>query len=213
VTPRDFIHRLISHSVIESVLEQLVTWAAAALEMSSNQPVLPHVIIALNASDLDIDELQWDPDVATASVLESLSRTVFKNAIFKKYAQFWRERQRQIETVQQLIESYYTTIRVRVLAIMALYCADVLRLSVFQQRSAQLWSKPKSEVCTLTSPLPARWQEIGRPDSVCYSTPRNSNPICSVHLITLPPLLIALSTSYKPHSPTAQFRWILVVTY
>jgi hypothetical protein len=181
------------------VLEQLVTWAAAALEMSSNQPVLPHVIIALNASDLDIDELQWDP--------------VFKNAIFKKYAQFWRERQRQIETVQQLIESYYTTIRVRVLAIVALYCADVLRLSVFQQRSAQLWSKPKSEVCTLTSPLPARWQEIGRPDSVCYSMPRNSNPICSVHLITLPPLLIALSTSYKPHSPTAQFRWILVVTY
>lgn len=92
VTLKDFIQHLISHSVIESVLEQLVTWAAAALEMFSNEPVLSHVIIALNASDLDIDELQWDPDVATASVLESLSRTVFKNAIFKKYAQFWRER-------------------------------------------------------------------------------------------------------------------------
>lgn len=181
--------------------------------MSSNQPVLPHVIIALNASDLDIDELQWDPDVATESVLESLSRTVFKNAIFKKYAQFLRERQRQIETVQQLIESYYTTIRVIVLAIVTLYSADVFRLSVFQQRSAQLWSKPKSEVFTLTSPLPVRWQEIERPNSVCYSTPRNSNPICSVHLITLPPLLTALSTSYKPRSLRAQFRWILVGTY
>jgi hypothetical protein len=69
VTLKDSIQQLISHSVIESVLEQLVTWAAAALEMPSNQPVLPHVIIALNASDLDIDELQWDPDVATESVL------------------------------------------------------------------------------------------------------------------------------------------------
>lgn len=99
--------------MIESVLEQLVTWAAAALEMSSNQPVLPHVIIALNASDIDIDEGQWNSDVATSSVLESLSRTVFKNATFKKYAQFWRERQRQIESVEQLIESYYSSIRVR----------------------------------------------------------------------------------------------------
>ncbi|UPX14192.1 uncharacterized protein EKO05_0004682 [Ascochyta rabiei] len=98
--------------VVESVLEQLVTWAAAALEMSSNQPVLPHVIIALNASENDIDESQWDPDTATLSILESLSRTVFKNATFKKYSQFWRERQRQIESVEQLILSYYSSIRV-----------------------------------------------------------------------------------------------------
>ncbi|KAF9697343.1 hypothetical protein EKO04_005060 [Ascochyta lentis] len=98
--------------VVESVLEQLVTWAAAALEMSSNQPVLPHVIIVLNASENDIDESQWDSDTATLSVLESLSRTVFKNATFKKYAQFWRERQRQIENVEQLILSYYSSIRV-----------------------------------------------------------------------------------------------------
>ena len=94
--------------------------------MSSNQPVLPHVIIALNASDLDIDELQWDPDIATASVLGSLSRTVFKNAVFKKYAQFWRERQRQIETVQQLIQSYYTTIRVRLSAMVTNYLLTYL---------------------------------------------------------------------------------------
>ncbi|KAJ4355214.1 hypothetical protein N0V95_003109 [Ascochyta clinopodiicola] len=80
--------------------------------MSSNQPVLPHVIIALNASENYIDESQWDPDTATSSILESLSRTVFKNATFKKYAQFWRERQRQIESVEQLILSYYSSIRV-----------------------------------------------------------------------------------------------------
>jgi hypothetical protein len=100
---------------IEDVLEHLVNWADAALETSSNQPVLPHVIIALNASENNIDEQLWDPDFATFTVLESLSRTVFKNTTFKKYAQFWRERKRQIETVTQLIRSYYSSIQVRAL--------------------------------------------------------------------------------------------------
>lgn len=80
--------------------------------MSSNQPVLPHVIIALNASENSIDPKLWDPDVATSTVLESMSRTVFQNRTFKKYAQFWRERKRPIETVSQLIRSYYSSIKV-----------------------------------------------------------------------------------------------------
>jgi hypothetical protein len=98
---------------IEDVLEHLVNWADAALETSSNQPVLPHVIIALNASENNIDEQLWDPEFATSTVLESLSRTVFQNTIFKRYAQFWRERKRLIETVSQLIRSYYSSIKVR----------------------------------------------------------------------------------------------------
>lgn len=89
-----------------------MVWAVAALETSSNQPVLPHVIIALNASENNIDEELWDPEVATSTVLDSLSRTVFKNTTFKKHAQFWRERKRPIETVSQLIRSYYSSIKV-----------------------------------------------------------------------------------------------------
>jgi hypothetical protein len=90
-----------------------VEWAAAALEMSSNQPVLPHVIIVLNATENEIEEWQWDPDRATAAVLESIAKTTFQNATFQKYARFWRERKRAIETVEQLILSYYSSIRVR----------------------------------------------------------------------------------------------------
>jgi GTPase SAR1 family protein len=98
--------------VIESVLERLVDWAAAALEKSSNQPVLPHAIIAFNASENNIPEELWDVDHATEALLESLSRTVYQNATFKKYAQFWRERDRQIESVQELVLSYYSSLRV-----------------------------------------------------------------------------------------------------
>lgn len=84
-----------------------------ALETSSNQPTLPHAIIVLNASENDIDESEWDLDNATTKVLESLSRTVYKNAVFKKYAQFWRERKKEIETVEQLMLSYYSSVRVQ----------------------------------------------------------------------------------------------------
>lgn len=89
-----------------------MNWAAAALETSSNQPVLPHAIILLNASDNDIDPGLWDVQTATSRLLDSLSRTVFKSPVFKKYAQFWRERHRRIETVEDLLLSYYSSISV-----------------------------------------------------------------------------------------------------
>ncbi|KAL8689851.1 MAG: hypothetical protein Q9218_004571 [Villophora microphyllina] len=98
--------------VIESVLEKLVTWAAAALEKSSNQPVLPHAIVVLNASENDIDPALWDVDTATERLLQSLSESVSQNAAFKKYALFWKERSRNIRTVEDLLLSYYSSFRV-----------------------------------------------------------------------------------------------------
>ena len=87
-------------------------WAAAALEKSSNQPVLPHAIIVFNASENNINPELWSTRKATTDVLESLSKTVHQNATFKKYAQFWRERHRQIETIDQLLHAYYSSVRV-----------------------------------------------------------------------------------------------------
>ena len=86
--------------------------STAALEKSSNQPVLPHAIIVLNASENDLDPALWDIGTSTSRLLENLSRTVFQNATFKKYAQFWRERNRSIETVEQLLHSYYRSVKV-----------------------------------------------------------------------------------------------------
>ena len=87
-------------------------WAAAALEKSSNQPALPHAIVVLNASENDIDQSLWDIPTATSSLFESLSRTVFHNDTFRKCAQFWRDRSRPIETVEQLLYSYYASVKV-----------------------------------------------------------------------------------------------------
>jgi hypothetical protein len=102
---------LISFRTIEGVVEKLVEWAAAALEKSSNQPVLPHGIIVLNASANSTEPRLWDPDVATNELLKSLSKTVFHDK-FKNYAKFWRERQRPIDTVEELLQCYYSSIKV-----------------------------------------------------------------------------------------------------
>ncbi|KAF1349168.1 hypothetical protein BDV97DRAFT_370365 [Delphinella strobiligena] len=101
-----------SYRVVEGVLVRLVNWAAAALEKSSNQPVLPHAIIALNASENGLSPELWDVDTATERLMQEMSRTVYQNEDFKKFAQFWRERGRYIETVEQLLFSYYSSIKV-----------------------------------------------------------------------------------------------------
>lgn len=97
---------------MEPVLERLVTWAAAALKKSCNDPILPHAIIALKASENGVPEELWDVEHATADLTEPLSRTVYHNATLKIHAQFWRERGRPIETLQDLLLSYYSSLRV-----------------------------------------------------------------------------------------------------
>lgn len=44
--------------------------------------------------------------------MKSLSQTVTQNATFKKYAVFWKERNRTIRTVEELLLSYYSSVRV-----------------------------------------------------------------------------------------------------
>lgn len=97
--------------VIEHVFERLVQWAAAAIETSSNQPVLPHAIIALNASEHDLDDNRWDVLDSTESILHDLGQTVNYNVTFKKLAQFWRERGKAINSLVDLILCYYSSIQ------------------------------------------------------------------------------------------------------
>jgi hypothetical protein len=99
-------------SVVEHVFERLVNWAAAAIETSSNQPVLPHAIIVLNATENDIDPIFWDVNVNTNVILDDLAKTVNQNETFKKYAQTWRQRGKTIDTLEQLLLSYYSSLQV-----------------------------------------------------------------------------------------------------
>lgn len=97
---------------LEEVLQRLVEWADAALEKSSNQPVLPHAIIALNQSRYDIKSELWDVDSATDTHLDSVSLDLKNHPVFKQQVEFWNDRGREINTVGQLVRSYYSSIRV-----------------------------------------------------------------------------------------------------
>ncbi|ORX97103.1 hypothetical protein BCR34DRAFT_524516 [Clohesyomyces aquaticus] len=98
--------------VIESVFEQLIDWAAVALETSSNQPALPHAIILLNGCELDVDDRSWDVETATRNLLDALSHTINLNPTFQKYAQYWEERNKDITTVEELMMCYYSSLKI-----------------------------------------------------------------------------------------------------
>lgn len=93
---------------IEDVVEQLITWADAVIETSSNQPVLPHAIIVLNFYNNKDGQL-WDVTASTTSLLNNVRASVSENPTLKKYAEKLGYR---INTAESLLLSYYSSIRV-----------------------------------------------------------------------------------------------------
>ncbi|KAI1771432.1 hypothetical protein F4818DRAFT_454557 [Hypoxylon cercidicola] len=98
--------------VIEHVFERLIQWAVVVIETSSNQPALPHAIIALNASEHGLDSHLWDVLHNTENILNDLSHTIEKNEMFKKWAQFWKDRGKTIDSLYDLILCYYSSIQI-----------------------------------------------------------------------------------------------------
>jgi hypothetical protein len=66
----------------------------------------------LNKSPHNIDDAEWDVDSFTDQILFSLRDSVWQNAVFEKYARFWRERGRNIESVEDLLLAYYSSLQV-----------------------------------------------------------------------------------------------------
>ncbi|KAL2820557.1 hypothetical protein BDW59DRAFT_174473 [Aspergillus cavernicola] len=98
--------------VVENVVDQLIAWATAALEKSSNQPVLPHAIIVLNAAENNTDPRLWDIDESTQHLMESMNEAIERNHNLRARVEFWAPRQRRITSIRELLLSYYSDIRV-----------------------------------------------------------------------------------------------------
>ncbi|CAI6303542.1 unnamed protein product [Periconia digitata] len=105
-----FVHR--NPRSIEGVLERLLEWGSVAIETTYNQPLLPYAIVALNATELDIDPRLWDIETSTSLLLASLADTVDKNASFSKYAELWRKRGKVINNIEDLMMCYYSAVKV-----------------------------------------------------------------------------------------------------
>lgn len=98
--------------MIEQVFEKLITWAVNTIETSSNQPILPHAIIVLNAAEHTNREGFWDSSSNTDDILKDISNIVDKNEMFSTWARFWRDRGKPIGTLQDLVLCYYSSIKI-----------------------------------------------------------------------------------------------------
>jgi hypothetical protein len=97
-------------------LEKLLEWGSVSLEKSINQPILPHAIIIVNASELSINEEEWDPKKATAKLLASVKGALGPIADggvpqIIEYANRWRS-SGKINSVEALIHCYYSSFTV-----------------------------------------------------------------------------------------------------
>lgn len=98
-----------------AVLTKLLDWGATAMEMSLNQPALPHCIVVLNSVDPGIDERQWDVNYATQSLLATVDSAldhIVGVPRFRELASHWRRLGRHISTMEDLILCYYRSFTV-----------------------------------------------------------------------------------------------------
>ena len=97
---------------LELEIERLIGWAATAIEKSTNQPMLPYAIIVINAVDIRTDAKCLDMVSATHELLDDLKDSIETNPAFYRWATYWRERDRPINTTKDLLLAYYTDIKI-----------------------------------------------------------------------------------------------------
>jgi hypothetical protein len=95
-----------------NALRKLIEWAEGPMEKSTNQARLPHALITLNATDVEASEEVWDCQKATDKLLSGISAVVSQDPRYKQLAEKWSSRGKIIETTKDLLECYYSSIRV-----------------------------------------------------------------------------------------------------
>lgn len=95
-----------------TVLPKLLRWGAASIDKSLNQPVLPHAILVLNATEPNIDEKEWDVQTATELLMSDIHGAIVREPVLQEYVQQWRQQGRVISSTKELLECYYASISV-----------------------------------------------------------------------------------------------------
>ncbi|KAF2128735.1 hypothetical protein P153DRAFT_340903 [Dothidotthia symphoricarpi CBS 119687] len=98
-----------------TTLLPLLEWGIASLEMSINQPTLPHAIIALNSTEVGVYTDEWDSRRATENLLDANKDCLDRrngHPFFLDLAEQWETRGRHIGSILDLISCYYSTFKV-----------------------------------------------------------------------------------------------------
>ncbi|KAI0005731.1 FabD/lysophospholipase-like protein [Xylariaceae sp. FL0662B] len=95
-----------------TVLDKLIRWGSASIDKSLNQPVLPHAIIVFNATDVIVDEREWDVAEATRLLMSEIQGAITREPALQEYVQTWRKRGKTINSTKDLLECYYAAVNV-----------------------------------------------------------------------------------------------------
>lgn len=95
-----------------TVLSLHIEWAKSPNETSINRPILPHAVVALNASHPDVDPQEWDPIYATNSLMSSFAGAVDRDSRCRELRDYWIAKGRQVGNTQDLLECYYSSVTV-----------------------------------------------------------------------------------------------------
>ncbi|KAL9031078.1 MAG: hypothetical protein Q9196_000868 [Gyalolechia fulgens] len=79
---------------------------------STNQSVLPHVIVVLNKSDDQLGEKDFDVDATTQKLLSDADQSLVVNASIQRHVRYWRSQGRDIRTARDLLACFYCTVNV-----------------------------------------------------------------------------------------------------
>jgi hypothetical protein len=90
----------------------MINWARSSIEMSLNQPTLPHLVVALNATETKIDPRAWNPEFATESLMSDVAGAVDRDPTYQELKRFWVAQGKSITTMQDLLKCYYSSITV-----------------------------------------------------------------------------------------------------
>lgn len=81
-------------------------------ESSSNQPTLPHVIIALNATGNGVDPSRWNVYESRSWLLNEIRPMLESNTDLDRYRNLWAEKGYNFKTLEDLILRYYSSFTV-----------------------------------------------------------------------------------------------------
>ncbi|KAH6886245.1 hypothetical protein B0T10DRAFT_490889 [Thelonectria olida] len=104
-----------SRTFESAVVTRLIDWAVEVLNASTNQPRLPHAIIAVNAAISKTPVQRWDVEDATNRLLGSVNESTPSERATERIRalmKHWDLPEKPVRSVRDLLLCYYSSVRV-----------------------------------------------------------------------------------------------------
>ncbi|KAF8242901.1 hypothetical protein K440DRAFT_563787 [Wilcoxina mikolae CBS 423.85] len=102
-----------TRQTLHKVISRLISWADTVFQTSVNQPMLPYAIIVVNALEDEVcSPYWWNDNLAQKELSENVEKFVETNSFIWGLIEQWRERDKEIVTLQDLVLCYYSGIQI-----------------------------------------------------------------------------------------------------